>query len=115
MYLKTSNVDPAKEMLVSVVNVNPNDSLAWQHLGFCYLRLKDTDRSVQAYERAIKIDRNDWEAHKGLGVAYALKASETKDDSYKLKAVDSWRKSLNIKPDQSTRERLIKYIEAYSK
>lgn len=55
---------------------------------------------------------------RGLGVAYILKGTkedETVDETLKKKAVEQWRLSLEIEPNQANRERLLKYIRIFSK
>jgi hypothetical protein len=43
-----------------------------------------------------------------------IKATKDNDASLKAQAVELWRQSLSIKPDQPRRDRLIKLIERYS-
>jgi hypothetical protein len=43
-----------------------------------------------------------------------IKATEDSDASLKAQAVELWRQSLSIKPDQPRRDRLMKLIERYS-
>jgi hypothetical protein len=55
-----------------------------------------------------------------MGVAYMMRAIDenNKDEVLKarlaVKAVEHWRKSLSIKPDQPNREKLLRYIANYS-
>lgn len=117
-YLKTGRISIAQELLTSVIQIQPDNNTAYKHLGFCCLQLKDADKSVESYSRAIEIDDKDWESHRGLGVAYILKGKNgdgTIDDTLKVKAIQQWRLSLGIKPDQPNRERLLKLIQYYSK
>ena len=116
-YLKTNRNEPAKELLESVVQIQPDNNTAYKHLGYCYLRLKDIDKSIANYSKAIEINDKDWDAHRGLGVAYILKgtgASGTVDEMLKAKAVRQWQRSLEIKPNQPNRESLVKYIQIFS-
>jgi tetratricopeptide (TPR) repeat protein len=116
-YLRSNgnHSEPAKELLTSAIKIQPDNGPAYQYLGYCYLLLKDVDKSIANYEKAIEINNEDWEAHRGLGVAYAMKASSSKDPTLKTKAVEQWRKALEIKPDQPRREKVLKLIETYSK
>jgi tetratricopeptide (TPR) repeat protein len=140
-YLKTNCNEPAKELLISATQIRPNNNTAYQHLGYCYLLLRQQaiesheraleidsntppietslveylDKAVVNYSRAIEINDKDWEAHRGLGVAYAIRGTNNKDEALKAKAVQQWRLSLELKPNQPNRERLLKYIEIYSK
>jgi tetratricopeptide (TPR) repeat protein len=144
IYLKTGREEAAKELLTSVVEIVPHSNRAFQYLGYCYVifydklvnshrqlletepdnleelnRLK-TDaeeamsRAIANYERAIAIDEMDWQARRGLGVAYMLKGLNKNDQQMKEKAIEQWGKCLQIKPDQPRRERLIKLMEKYS-
>jgi len=108
--------EPARELLTSAIQIQPDNGPAHQYLGYCYLLLKDVDKSIASYERAVEINGEDWEAHRGLGVAYAMKATaDGGDPTLKTKAVEHWRRALEIKPDQPRREKLLKLIETYSK
>lgn len=147
-YLRTDRNEPAKELLTSVIQIQPDNNDAYKYLGYCYLKfynqavvsyksasntdsyntellasLKDkasemVDKSVESYSRAIEINDKDWDAHRGLGVAYILKGKSedgSVDKTLKAKAVEHWRLSLDIKPDQPNHRGLLKLIRTYSK
>ncbi len=144
-YLRTSRNEPAKELLTSVVEMQPDNNTAYQYLGYCYLRLnsqamasyksalktdsnntelltslkeeadKSVEKAVESYSRAIEIKDKDWQAYKGLGVAYMLRALNDENKMLKAKAIYQWRLSLDINPDQPSREMLLKLIEKYLK
>ena len=119
-YLKNNDTQLARELLTSVIQNQPGNSAAHQYLGYCLLRLGEVDKAIESYGRAIAIDDRDWEAHRGMGVAYMMRAIDenNKDEVLKarlaVKAVEHWRKSLSIKPDQPNREKLLRYIANYS-
>jgi tetratricopeptide (TPR) repeat protein len=76
------------------------------------------DKSIENYGKAIEINDKDWDAHRGLGVAYILKGTnedETIDEVLKAKAVRQWQLSLDINPDQPNHKRLSELIQRYSK
>jgi tetratricopeptide (TPR) repeat protein len=114
-YLKTERYEPAKKLLTLVTQIQSDNGTAYQHLSYCYLKLDDADGAVEAYSRAIEINDKDWQAHRGLGAAYMLKAANDKDHILKLKAIEQWKMSLAIKPDQPNYETLLRLIEKYSK
>jgi superkiller protein 3 len=114
-YLRTNRNEPAKELLKTVTRLQPANSSAWQYLGYCFLRLDDLNQAIVNYRKAIEINSRDWEAYRGLGVAYMLTALNDDDAGLKTQAIELWRQSLNIKPDQPKRDRLVKLIEKYSK
>lgn len=113
-YLRDNRTNSAKELLISVMQAQPENNAALQYLGYCHLQLKEIDESIQSYSRAIAIDSRDWQAYRGLGVAYMLIAINDQDDVAKAKALNQWRRSLEIEPDQPRRERLHKLIEKYT-
>ena len=117
-YMKTERSSMAKDLLTSVIQIQPDNKTAYKYLGFCCLQLKDVNESVQSYTKAIEIDNKDWESHRGLGVAYMLQAKNedgTIDDAMKEKAIHQWRLSLEINPNQPKNKKLLKLIRYYSK
>jgi len=113
-YLKMQRFELAKETLTSVIQRSPDNNTAYQYLGYCHLKLGDVDKAIESYYTAIELDDSDWEAHRGLGVAYMLRARADRDENLKARAVEQWRISLDIKPDQLNRDALVKMIDAYS-
>lgn len=144
-YLRTNRNQPAKELLTSVIQIQPDNDAARQYLGYCYLAFREEavkayeqelksrdkdaallaslekggeealDKSIESYEKAVEINDGNWEAYRGLGVAYMLRAIDDDNEMLKSKAVYQWRLSLEIKPDQPRRERLLRLIRKYSK
>ena len=41
---------------------------AYERLGWCYFRLSDFEKSVEAYQQAVHIDPNHWQSNNGIGV-----------------------------------------------
>jgi len=144
-YLRTNRNEPAKVLLETVLQIQPENNIAYQYLGYCYLQLysqaielynkatkvsteepeliaslkekadKILDEATESYSRAIEINAKDWEALRGLGVAYMLKARRDKDNMLKEKGLEQWQRSLEVNPQQPDRERLLKLIAYYSK
>ncbi len=144
-YLKTGRNEPAKELLTLVARLKPDNNTAYQYLGYCYLQLnaqateqyrreRDTNpnntemldslrleaenavhSAVESYGTAVDINQDDWQAHRGLGVAFMIRAINEKNMDLREQALGQWRASLDIKPDQPRRERLLKLIEKYSR
>jgi len=114
-YLQSERYEPAKELLTEVVQREPDNNSAYQHLAYCHLRLNELDAAIESYSRALMIDEKDWQSARGLGVAYMLKGLGTGDEALKAKAVEQWRLSLAIRPDQPRGDKLIELIKKYSK
>lgn len=114
-YLKMGRFDLAKETLASVIAEQPNNSTAHQYLGYCHLKSGDIKAAVQSYLTAVDLNNADFEAHRGLGVAYMLKARSDGDPNLADRAVEQWQVSLDINPDQANAPALRKMIEAYTR
>ena len=114
-YVKTERYGNAKELLTLLARIQPGDGTAYRYLGYCHLKLDEVDQAVQSYSKAVEIDDRDWQAHKGLGVAYMLKARHGQDERLRLRAVEHWRVSLNIEPNQPGREMLLELIRKHTK
>ncbi len=117
-YLRTNQNEAAKGLLKSLIEIQPNNSKAYMHLGYCNLVLQEVDDSISNYEKAVALEGNDWDARRGLGVAYILKGKKpdgTIDEQYQQKAVEQFKKSLEINPDQPRRETITKLMKQYSK
>jgi len=114
-YMKAGQYDRAKQVLVSVAQMRPENGVAFRDLGYCFIKLGNTDQAIQMYQKSIDCDPNDWETHRGLGVACMLKARQTADRRWQAKALEHWRRSLTIKPDQPRHTILEKLIREQSK
>jgi Flp pilus assembly protein TadD len=108
--VKAERYDRGREALVSATQMRPKDGAASRHLGYCFIKLGDLDQAMQAYQKSIDLDGNDWEAYRGLGVACMLKADQTGDDRWREQGIRHWRRSLVLNPDQPKRQTLEKLI-----
>jgi Flp pilus assembly protein TadD len=95
--------------------MRPEDGTAYRHSGYCFARRRRADEAIEMYKRAVELDDRDWEAHRGLGVAYMLKAQQSGESRWTQKAVEHWRRSLAIRPDQPKRLTLEKLIREHAK
>jgi type IV pilus assembly protein PilQ len=113
-YWKAGNFTLARDMLESLVAREPKNATAHRHLGYCNLKLANLDAAIENYAAAVSLNDADWEALRSLGVACMLKASAKKDPELAARALEQWRRSLEIKPDQPKARSLAKMIEDYS-
>jgi tetratricopeptide (TPR) repeat protein len=113
-YVKAGQFERARQALVAVTQIRPRDGGAYRHLGYCLIKLGNIDQAVQMYQKAVDCDGNDWEAHRGLGVACMLKARQTAERGWQVKALEHWRRSLAIRPDQPKHKMLEKLIRENS-
>jgi len=113
-HMKAGQHEEARGVLISVTQMRPEDAAAFRHLGYCLVRLDDVDQSIQMYHKSIDLDKDDWEAYRGLGVACMIKARRTGDVRLQAEAIKYWRRSLGIAPDQPKHEVLEQLIREQS-
>lgn len=112
--IRNGKYGQAREGLMTVLQRWPKEAVAFRHLAYCFLKLGDTDRAIGMYEKAIDLEGNDWEAYRGLGVAYMVKSRESADDRLQSLALQYWRQALAVGPDLPGRERLQRLIKEHS-
>jgi tetratricopeptide (TPR) repeat protein len=107
--VRAGKYDQAKSVLTSLLKVRPKQSEAIRDLAFCNVKLGNLDEAIAMYGRAIELDNRDWQACNGMGVACNMKA-RAGDRKYQVIAVQQWRRSLTINPDQPKRQILERLI-----
>jgi tetratricopeptide (TPR) repeat protein len=112
--MKGGQYEQARDVLLGVIEVQPDRPRAFRDLGYCLLKLGEADRAIGMYERAIAIDGGDWEAYRGLGVACMVKAQRSGEETWQAAALRHWRRSLAINPDQPRRDWLEKLIKEHA-
>jgi len=113
-HLKAGRFQLAKEMLEYLIARRPGNGRAHQYLGYCNLKLGNVERAIVNYAAAVDLNAADWEAHRGLGVALMVKARSDSDPDLAAKAIEQWRISLDIRPDQAKAREMARMIEMYS-
>jgi cytochrome c-type biogenesis protein CcmH/NrfG len=111
-YLMTGMGAAGKELLTQAVKIQPENTKAYQYLGYANLQQGDYDGAMESYQTALMLDDNDWTSHTGLGVAYATKGLKTDDKDLRLQAIKEWKKSLAINPNQTKLAKILKRYES---
>ena len=102
----------AANTALALVRIEPAAE-AYERLGWCYFKLKEYDKSLEAYRTAVDIDAAHWPALNGVGVN-ALNTwllSDKRNAQAKLEARDAFRQSLRVNPDQ---QRVVKLLLNYN-
>jgi Tfp pilus assembly protein PilF len=110
VYLRSGQYTAAKELLAAVLEMEPNNALAHQYMGFAHLRLKETEEAIASYTKAVEADPNDYMAYKSLGVAYMIQYFSDRNPATKARGLEAWGISLQLNPDQP---QLQKFYEQY--
>ncbi|MHC4754865.1 MAG: tetratricopeptide repeat protein [Planctomycetota bacterium] len=105
IYTESGDLDTAKEILETAMDLNPTLGEVRTNLGNIYLRKKMTDEAIRQYRAALEINPQDSRTYNNLGNAYAAK-------SWYLKAVVQYKKCLELDPnfDQAYRNLSISYL-----
>ncbi|MHC4753027.1 MAG: tetratricopeptide repeat protein, partial [Planctomycetota bacterium] len=96
------------------IQIQPLNNTAHRNLGYCHLQLGVEDKAIESYIKAIEINDKDWRARTGLGYTYMRSARSKNDNVLAIKAIEQWRLSLTIKPDQPQRKTLRKLMSTYN-
>lgn len=85
----------------NLLKIEPSAN-AYERLGWCWFRLGDYEKSINAYREAVKLDRNHWQSYNGIGVN-ALNTwllSKRRDENAAAEAREAFRRSLRLNPNQ---------------
>jgi len=110
-YLRQGWVKDAIGSLKAAAELEPTFMDPHLLLGTCYYRLKDLDNALASYERAAELAPRNAEAPRGIGVVYMAKhLSDKANTDLRDKALEAWKRSLQLKPNQPD---LVKLLEKY--
>jgi len=111
--LKTGAYQRAVNVLGIVARAQP-DAEVHERLGYAHFKLGRFDQSLEHYRKALEYDPKDTAALNGVGVNLMTKYLRGRRENlkYRNEAIEAWRKSVRIKPDQ---EKIIDLISRYRK
>ncbi len=94
---------------------DPNSPAPYEQMGSCYYRMNDLPKALEAYRKAAQLDPHSAEAMRGLGIALMTQfVNDKSQPALRDQAVDAWKKSLELKPDQDDLRKLLdKYMPKY--
>lgn len=95
----------------NLVKIEPSAN-AYERMGWCYFRLSQFDKSIEAYREAVKLDSKHWPSWNGIGVnaINTWLLSKQRDQEAAREARNAFRRSLKINPDQ---QKLITLMSNY--
>jgi tetratricopeptide (TPR) repeat protein len=102
----------AINVLESVIRSHPDHAPAFERLGYVRFRQGEFDKSLEAYEAASRLSREDPAILNGLGVnlmAMYLRDSRS-NTSFRDRAIEAWRASVRRNPHQP---RIVDLINRY--
>jgi tetratricopeptide (TPR) repeat protein len=100
--------EEARNTALAMIRIHPT-AASYERLGWVQFRLKDYQKSVEAYRKAVEIDPNHWPSLNGVGVN-ALNVwllSRKADEAAASEARQAFRRSLRINSDQPKIIRLL--------
>jgi 4-amino-4-deoxy-L-arabinose transferase-like glycosyltransferase len=108
-----SDNDSALVMLEEFVSRNPDNYSGYVVLAEMYFNLSDFEKSSQALEQAIRFNPTDFLTRQQLGTVYLNLGQQTKQDSYRLLAIDQWERSLKLFPQNTKLAARLQSIKGY--
>ena len=85
-----------------------------ERMGYALFKLRRFEKALQAYDRSLMINADELSALNGKGASHMTLFIEGRYENpyHKVKAVEAWRKSLKINPDQP---RIVDLLSRYGK
>ena len=98
-YLEEQNYEEAIKCYTKIIEIDPNFKEAYNNRGLAYYNLKDYDKAIDDYAKAIEIDvdNNFKEVYKNRGLLYNLLGE------YK-KAINDYNKAIKLDVDNNFKE-----------
>ncbi len=112
-HIRLGNYTRAINTLEALLRSSPS-ATAYERLGFAQFKLRDFEKSLRNFRRALKLNEEDTAALNGVGVCLmTLYIEGERTNTYQRdQALDAWRTSLRLRPEQP---RIIDLLSRYSK
>lgn len=112
-HIRLGNFTRAINTLNVLLRENPS-ATAYERLGFAQFKMRDFESALRNFRRALKLDEQDTAALNGVGVCLmTLYIEGERTNTYQRdQALDAWRQSLRIRPEQP---RITDLLYRYSK
>ncbi|MFP4144408.1 MAG: tetratricopeptide repeat protein [Phycisphaeraceae bacterium] len=100
-HINLENYQRAEAVLNSLLRQRPNVT-AYERLGYIRFKQGRFDAALEAYRSALEQDSDDPASLNGLGVSLMTQYLQggRENDALRREAVDAWRRSLKIRPNQ---------------
>ncbi len=83
IYINKDSVEKALENYQKVVEITPNDALAWSSIGTCYDKLKQNEKAKEAYMKATELEPENKDLWYNIGVScYQIKNYTCAEESF---------------------------------
>ncbi|KKL93346.1 hypothetical protein LCGC14_1875600 [marine sediment metagenome] len=115
-YMRLRRMNEALNAFEMVARQTPTSPSPWVEMGACHYHLKDWPSALAAYEKAVAIDGNSAEGHRGVGVVYMTQfVGDQNNTALQGKALAAWHRSLDIDSNQPDLLRLVrKYTPGFT-
>lgn len=81
--------------LLKAVNISPNESAGWTHLGILYLNMCSTDNAIRCFEKAFALNTNSFFAYLNYRLFYPKLPASKKELDYFIQRVTRWLDSIS--------------------
>jgi tetratricopeptide (TPR) repeat protein len=115
VYIRMKRYGPGRLILEKAVELAPDYVDAHVALAFCLLKQNEYKSALLQYKYCLLLDEENCEALNGVGVVFMLLYMENPEDKkLATDAIESWHRSLEIKPNQPKIEKLVqRYVKEF--
>ncbi|MDH5468434.1 MAG: sulfatase-like hydrolase/transferase, partial [Candidatus Aminicenantes bacterium] len=78
-----------------------HDALLWNYLGLAYMKKRDTQNAVKAFETAVSVDQEYADVFVNLGRLYFSDYLRTKEKNAYNKSIHNYKKAIEVEPDNA--------------
>jgi 4-amino-4-deoxy-L-arabinose transferase-like glycosyltransferase len=113
MLIEKGDTTSAVTLLEEFVSRQPQNLSGYQALAEIYYNLGEIDKSALFLEKAREFNPTDFFIHQQLGMVYLALENQTREDRYRLKAIEEWEKSLKFFPGNANLAAQLQQIKGY--
>ena len=101
MLIDQGDTNSAVASLEGFASLQPENISGYQTLAEIYYGLGEFEKSAISLERAAQFNPTDFFVHQQLGLVWLTLQNLTGEESYRLKAIGEWEKSLKLFPENA--------------
>lgn len=110
-YISSNKVDEAVKYLDEAIAKNPKEIQYHVVKGNSLMKAKEYDKSISAFNSALAIDANNFEAHSGIGAVYMMKGQDLYNEAGKIPVKQKAKYDAAVKTAKAEFEKAVGSLE----
>ena len=107
-FMRQGRKEQAMWSFISAVKEDPKSSVPLEQLGACYCEMGDLAKALDAYQKAVALDKHSSDAFRGLGKILMLQfLGDQSKTALRDQALTAWNTSLELNANQDDLKKLV--------